>query len=116
MREIRTSGRVDQTTPVVTSSPAAAALPMIGVAALLQLVNWYHARGPRHQQGGSSCVNLERPLSPPAPAQSNTPEQSEPTVAGVAGRRPRATAAGAQPRRGRSPRTVPGSAGGDAWG
>src|SRR5258708_24037216 len=107
-------GRVHQAAPVVTSSPATAALPMIGVAALLQLVDWYHARGPRHQQGGFSCVNLEPPSSPPAPAQANTPAQAEATVAGPAGRQSRAASAGAQPRRGRSPRAVSGPAAGDA--
>ena len=38
---------------------------MINVSALLQLVDWYHARVPRKEQGGASCVNREPPLSPP---------------------------------------------------
>jgi hypothetical protein len=48
---------------------------MIGVAALLQLVDWLHARTPRHLQGGSSCVNLEPPLSPPRPLQVTLPSK-----------------------------------------
>jgi len=109
-----TYGRAQQAAPVVTSLPAAAAQPMIGVAALLQLVDWLHARRPRHPQGGSSCVNLEPPLSPPAPAPGNTPEQAEPTVVGLGGQRPRTASTGAQPRRGRSPRVVSSTTGGDA--
>src|SRR6266404_5461423 len=61
------TGRMHQAAPVVTSSPADAALARIGVAALLQLVDWYHARGQKHQPGGSSCVSPEPPLSPPRP-------------------------------------------------
>jgi hypothetical protein len=114
MPQSGTSGRVHQTAPIVTSSQAAAQVPKIGVSALLQLADWYHGRGPRNQQGGSACANREPPSSPPAPAQANTAEQPEPTVAGPARRQPRADSQRAQPRRGRTPRAVSHPAGGDA--
>jgi hypothetical protein len=40
---------------------------MIGLAALLQFIDWYHARGLSNQQGGLSCVDAEPSLSPPRP-------------------------------------------------
>src|SRR5580693_659463 len=103
MRQICLSGRVHQTAPVVTSSQAAVELPIIDVAALLQLVDWYQAHELRNQQGGSSCVNREPPLSPPAPEPAETPQQSRPTVAGPGRRKPRTNSQRAQPRRGRTP-------------
>ena len=69
------TGRVQQTAPVVTSSQAAVELPIIGVSALLQLVDWYQAHELRHQQGGSSCVNREAPLSPPPPSKLTRPSK-----------------------------------------
>jgi hypothetical protein len=114
MPEIGTSGRVHQTAPVVTSSQAAAEQPMIDVSALLQLVDWYHARAQRNEQGGSSCVNLEPPLSPPAPEQAKTPDQPVPTVAGPSRRKPRTNPDRSQSRRGRTPHEASGPAGGDA--
>ena len=112
MPESGTSGRVHQNAAVVTPSPAASELPIIAVAALLQLVDWYHARRQRNLPGGASCVNPEPPLSPPAPA--NTPAPAVPTVAGTARRRPRTDSQRAQPRRGRAPHAASQPAGGDA--
>jgi hypothetical protein len=63
---------------------------MIGLAALLQLVDWYHARGLKNQQGGLSCVDVEPPLSPPAPEQTDPPHRPTPVLAGPA-RRPART-------------------------
>ena len=48
---------------------------MIGLVALLQLVDWYHARGPSNQQGGLSCVAVEPPLSPPTPDRADPAER-----------------------------------------
>src|SRR3989442_3005144 len=100
MREIRKSGRVKRTAPVVTSSQTTAEAPMIGLAALLQLVDWYHARGLSNQQGGLSCVDVEPPLSPPAPDRANPAERPTPVLAGPARRPARAHSACSQPRRG----------------
>ena len=115
------SGRTAEQRPGFQRLLAEVTLDHVGLVLGLELSrlsrsskDWYQARGQKHQQGGSSCVNPESPSSPPAPAPANTPDQSEPTVAGAAGRQPRATAAGAQPCRGRSPRVVSGSRGGDA--
>ncbi len=38
---------------------------MIGLQALLQMVEWHQERQKKHQQGGLSCANFEPPLSPP---------------------------------------------------
>ena len=46
---------------------------MIGVPALLQLVDWYAARGQNEPPGGSSCVDLEQPVSPPRPSGGKPP-------------------------------------------
>src|SRR5215470_15164766 len=89
MRPIRTSGRVNQDAPLVAVALAATELPRIGVEALLQLADWYHARGQTNPPGGSTCVNHDPLLSPPAPAQAETPRQSRAPVGGAARRPPR---------------------------
>ena len=69
MLEFCTSGRVKQETHLVTPPRPTSQVPIIGFSALLQLVEWYQVRLQRDQQGGSSCVDPEPPLSPPVPDQ-----------------------------------------------
>src|SRR5271157_2036548 len=69
------SGRVEQETHLVTPPRATSEVPIIGFSALLQLVEWYQVRLRRDQQGGSSCVDPEPPLSPPAPDQGSPSPQ-----------------------------------------
>src|ERR1700733_11489098 len=76
MREIRTSGREEQKTHLVTPGQIAPTLPIIGLSALLGLVEWYEEHRRKTQQGGLSCTNLVPPLSPPAPQQGKPPAQS----------------------------------------
>src|SRR5271166_4962021 len=59
------SGRVEQETHLVTPPRPTSQVPIIGFSALLQLVEWYQVRLRRDQQGGSSSVDPEPPLSPP---------------------------------------------------
>ena len=61
------SGCVEQETHLVTPPRPTSQVPIIGFSALLQLVEWCHVRRQRGQQGGSSCVDPEPPLSPPRP-------------------------------------------------
>ena len=67
MREICTSGSCKQNTHLVTPGQIPPAQPIIGLPALLRLVEWYRARR-NTQQGGFLCVNLKPPLSPRAAA------------------------------------------------
>src|SRR5271166_2252021 len=60
-------GRVEQETHLVTPPRPTSQVPIIGFSALLQLVEWYQVRLRRDQQGGSSCVGPQPPLSPPPP-------------------------------------------------
>jgi len=69
MRLTRTSGSERQTAHLVTPGQAPSTVPIIGVPALLRLVEWHQERRRKTQQGGLSCANLEPPLSPPAPQQ-----------------------------------------------
>ena len=67
------SGRVEQETHLVTPPRPTSQVPIIGFSALLQLVEWYQVRLRRDQQGGSSCVDPQPPLSPPAPIRAARP-------------------------------------------
>jgi hypothetical protein len=67
MREIRLYGSVEQETHLVTLPRSTSQVPIIGFSALLQLVEWCHARRRSGKQGGSSCVDPEPPPSPPRP-------------------------------------------------
>src|SRR5271166_4974477 len=60
-------GSVKLETHSVTSPRSTFQVPIIGLSALLQLVEWCHVRRQRGQQGGPSCVDPEPPLSPPRP-------------------------------------------------
>ena len=65
MRVICTSGCEEQNTRLVTPGQIPPTQPIIGLPALLRLVEWYQERRRNTQQGGLPCVNLEPPLSPP---------------------------------------------------
>jgi hypothetical protein len=65
VRENRTPGCEEQKTHLVTPGQIAPTLPIIGLSALLGLVEWYEEHRRKTQQGGLSCTNLEPPLSPP---------------------------------------------------
>src|SRR5208337_3188188 len=84
------SGRVKQETHLVTPPRPTFQVPIIGFSALLQLVEWYQVRLRRDQQGGSSCVDPEPPLSPPAPDQGSPSPQCAPALAQLDRRIPRA--------------------------
>jgi hypothetical protein len=81
VREIRQHGSVKQETHLVTPPRSTAQEPIIGFAALLRVVEWYHVRRQKGQQGGPSCVNPEPSLSPPAPDQSSPSPRSAPSLA-----------------------------------
>ena len=65
MRLTRTSGSVEHKTHIVTPTRPLSPMPIIGVSALLQLVEWCQLRRQKGQPGGPSCVVSEPPLSPP---------------------------------------------------
>jgi hypothetical protein len=75
MREIRPSGRVHQNAAVVTPSPAACELPMMGVAALLQLADWSHARRRGFSQEEPHASTSNRRCPPPRPRKLTRPRQ-----------------------------------------
>ena len=108
------TGRVHQTAPVVTSSQANAESPMIAVSALLQLAGWAAARGQCNLQGGSSCLNLESSLSPPAPIRGDAISPAQEAVADASRQRPRPNPEHSQSRRRQSSHEGPASSGGDA--
>jgi hypothetical protein len=70
------TGCEEQKTHLVTPGQIAPTLPIIGLSALLGLVEWYEEHRRKTQQGGLSCTNLVPPLSPPAPQQGKPPAQS----------------------------------------
>ena len=107
------SGRVEQETHLVTPPRPTSQVPIIGFSALLQLVEWYQVRLRRDQQGGSSCVDPEPPLSPPAPAQGSPSPQSAPALAQLDRRIPRANPGHPQSRRGPAARSASSHPGGD---
>jgi len=107
------SGRVEQETHLVTPPRPTSQVPIIGFSALLQLVEWYQVRLRRDQQGGSSCVDPQPPLSPPAPAQGSPSPQSAPALAQLDRRIPRANPGHLQSRRGPAARSASSHPGGD---
>ena len=56
---------MEQNAHLVTPGQTPPTLPIIGLPALLRLVEWYQERQRKTQQGGLSCSSLEPPLSPP---------------------------------------------------
>ena len=113
MLEFCTSGRVEQETHLVTPPRPTSQVPIIELSALLQLVEWYQVRLRRNQQGGSSCVDPEPPLSPPAPDQGSPSPQSAPALAQLDRRIPRANPGHPQSRRGPAARSASSHPGGD---
>ena len=107
------SGRVEQEAHLVTPPRPTSQVPIIGFSALLQLVEWYQIRLRRDQQGGSSCVDPEPPLSPPAPDQGSPSPQSAPALAQLDRRIPRANPGHPQSRRGPAARSASSHPGGD---
>ncbi len=107
------SGRVEQETHLVTPPRPTSQVPIIGFSALLQLVEWYQVRLRRNQQGGSSCVDPQPPLSPPAPDQGSPSPQSAPALAQLDRRIPRANPGHPQSRRGPAARSASSHPGGD---
>src|SRR5208337_866948 len=93
-------GCVKQKTRLVTSPRSTFQVPIIGFSALLQLVEWCQVHRQRGQQGGSSCVDPEPPLSPPAPNRSSPSSGSAPVLANVDRRIPRANPGHPQSDRG----------------
>jgi hypothetical protein len=77
-------------------------LPIIGLPALLSLVEWNEGRRINSQQGGSSCNDLQANASPPAPDRGEHATTVESALAGTDRRPAGADAPGAQPRRGAS--------------
>jgi hypothetical protein len=63
-QDLHRSGRGEQTAHLVTPGQTLSTLPIIGLPALLRLVEWYQERRRKTQQGGLSCPDLEPPLSP----------------------------------------------------
>src|SRR5262249_60416971 len=86
----RRSGSVEQTTPLATPPPPRSEWPIIGLPALLQLVDWLHSRRQNAQQGGPSCVHTGQSLSPPAPDHGGRPTGPPPPLADSPRRAPRA--------------------------
>src|SRR5271166_5725706 len=107
------SGRVEQETHLVTPPRPTSQVPIIGFSALLQLVEWYQVRLRRNQQGGSSCVDPQPPLSPPASDQGSPSPQSAPALAQLDRRIPRANPGHPQSRRGPAARSASSHPGGD---
>jgi hypothetical protein len=99
MRLTRTSGSGEQTAHLVTPGQTPSTLPIIGVPALLRLVEWYQERRRKTQQGGLSCANLEPPLSPPAPQQGRSPSHSPPALGNLPRRATRTNSRRTDPRR-----------------
>ena len=77
MRENRSSRSVEQTAHLVTPGETPSTVPIIGLPALLGLVEWYQERRRGTQQGGSSCSNLEPPSSPPRRGKVNSHPNSQ---------------------------------------
>ena len=71
----RRSGSVEQTAHLVTPGQTPSTVPIIGLPALLRLVEWYQERRRKTEQGGSLCSNLEPSLSPPVPREVKSSSQ-----------------------------------------
>src|ERR1700677_5001540 len=74
------SGCEEQNARLVTPGQIPPTRPIIGLPALLRLVEWYQDRRRNTQQGGLPCVNLETPLSPPAPQRGKSSTDSTAAV------------------------------------
>jgi hypothetical protein len=109
-----TPGRVEQTARLVTLPTPPPESPIIGLPALLQLVDWFHARRLKAQHGGPSCLDIRAPLSPPAPDCGSFSAEPAPALADAPRRKPRANPQRSQPRRRPAPDEAPGRTGGDA--
>src|SRR5271155_2868587 len=114
MLEFCTSRCEEQTAHLVTPIQAPSTLPIIGLPALLRLVEWYQERERKTLQGGSSCENLEPPLSPPAPQRGKPSSPSSATVGDLPRRATRANSRRSEPRRRPTTREASKRQGGDA--
>ena len=110
----RQSGFEKQNTHLVTPGQIRPAVPIIGLPALLRLVEWYQERRRNTQQGGLSCANLEPPLSPPAPQQDKSSTESSAAVGDPSRRATRTNSQRADPRRRPTTGEASGRQGGDA--
>src|SRR6185312_9494113 len=98
-----TAPRNSKETPTeVTPRRSRPDLPIIGLPALLSLVEWNEARRIKSPHGGSSCDERQANVSPPAPDRVEHTSTAEPALAGSDRRPAGANAPGAQPRRGSS--------------
>src|SRR5262249_56182614 len=97
MRDMCTSGSVEQETHLVTPPRPPSEVPIIGFSALLQLVEWCHLHRQRSPHGGSSCVDPEPSLSPPAPDRSSPSSGPAPALVDVDRRIPTANPGHPQP-------------------
>ena len=101
--------RSSKRTPTeVTPRRPSSDLPIIGLAALLSLVEWIEERRIKSQQGGPSCDDHQANVSPPAPDRAEGATTTGPALAGSDRRPAAANAPGAQPRRGSSTRGTAG--------
>src|SRR5512135_3407150 len=89
-------------------------LPIIGLPALLSLVEWIEERRIKSEQGGSPCDDLRANVSPPGPDRVQGATTTGPALAGSDRRPAAANAPGAQPRRGSSTGGTTGRKGGGA--
>jgi hypothetical protein len=108
------TGSVEQTAHPVTPPPSPSDLPIIGLPALLQLVDWFHQRRLNTQPGGPSCLDTTPPPSPPAPDLGSSPAGPTPPLADTPRREPRPDPERSQCRRGPATREAPGRPGGGA--
>src|SRR5262245_59242945 len=96
------SGSSKWTPTEVTSRRPSPDLPIIGLEALLSLVEWIEERRIQSQQGGPQCDDHRANVSPPAPGRIEGATITGPALAGSDRRPAAANAPGAQSRRGSS--------------
>jgi hypothetical protein len=94
-----TPGRAEQTAHLVTPRQTPSELPIIGLPALLQLVEWHQKRRRSNPQGGLSCANLEPSLSPPAPEPTRPSSRSPAALVDLPRRATRTNSRRTDPRR-----------------
>jgi len=114
MLEIARSRSGKQNTHLVTPGQILPAQPIIGLPALLRLVEWYQERRRNTQQGGLLCVNFEPPLSPPAPQQDKSSTKSSADMGDSCRRATGTNHRRADPRRRPATGEASGPEGGDA--
>ena len=107
------SGCGEHNAHLVTPGQIPPTLPIIGLPALLRLVEWYQERRRNTQQGGLSCVNFEPSLSPPR-QQDRSSTESSADMGGPCRRASRTNSQRADPRRRPTTGEASGHEGGDA--